>query len=133
MTSTDIGVSEEPAPGAGLSLQLTGAGSSAADFTWTAGAADSFGSVNAGQSFLSTTGTGHLRVDDARVAEGDSGTSNLVFTVHRAGGTALSATVDYAVNLDGTANARRSRDRRGAGRHAHLCAGRVFASRSSSR
>lgn len=105
LTSTDIGVAESPAPGTGFSLQLKGSGSSAGDFTWTAPSADSFGSVNAGQSFLSATGTGHLRVNDARVVEGDSGTSNLVFTVNRAGGTANAATVDYAVHLDGTANA----------------------------
>lgn len=104
VTSTDIGVTEEPAPAAGLSLQLKGSGSSAADFAWADSADDSFGSLNDGQSFLSATGTGHLRVGDARVVEGDSGTTNLVFTVNRAGGTALAATVDYTVNLDGTAN-----------------------------
>lgn len=102
-TSTDIGVTEEPAPAAGLSLQLKGTGSSAADFAWVDASDDSFGSLNAGQSFLSATGTGHLRIGDTRVVEGDSGTTNLVFTVNRAGGTALAATVDYAVNLDGTA------------------------------
>lgn len=102
-TSTDIGVTEEPAPAAGLSLQLKGSGSSAADFAWADASDDSFGSLNAGQSFLSATGTGHLRIGDARVVEGDSGTTNLVFTVNRAGGTALAATVDYEVNLDGTA------------------------------
>ncbi|MGK6319449.1 Calx-beta domain-containing protein [Sphingomonas sp. DT-204] len=105
VTSTDIGVSEDPAPGAGLSLQLVGTGSSAADFTWVEGADDSFGSVNADQTFLPPTGTGHLRIGDARTVEGDDGTSNLVFTVHRAGGTALAASVDYAVSLDGTATA----------------------------
>ena len=105
VTSTDIGVSEEPAPGVGLSLQLKGAGSGAADFAWAAASAGSFGAVNAGQSFLSATGTGRLSVGDARVVEGDDGVSNLVFTVRRAGGTALVATVDYAVNLDGTATA----------------------------
>ncbi|MCU6454123.1 lamin tail domain-containing protein [Sphingomonas sp. A2-49] len=105
MTSTDIGVAEEPAVGIGQSLQLKGSGSSAADFTWSAASADSFGTLNAGQSFLSATGTGRLRIDDARVVEGDGGVSNLVFTVHRAGGSALSASVAYAVNLDGTATA----------------------------
>nr|WP_294812602.1 cadherin domain-containing protein [uncultured Sphingomonas sp.] len=104
-TSTDIGVTEEPAPAAGLSLQLKGSGSSAADFAWADASDDSFGSLNAGQSFLPATGTGHLRIGDARVVEGDSGTTNLVFTVNRAGGSALAASVDYAINLDGTATA----------------------------
>jgi VCBS repeat-containing protein len=104
MTSTDIGVAEVPAPGVGFSLQLTGTGSTAADFTWQTPADDSFGSVNQGQSFLSATGTSHIRIDDAQVVEGDNGTQSLVFTVHRAGGQAASASVDYAVNLDGTAD-----------------------------
>jgi predicted extracellular nuclease len=105
VTSTDIGVSEEPAPGIGLSLQLVGTGSSAADFTWVEGAAQSFGSVNTGQSFLPATGDSHLRIDDAKVIEGDSGTTNLVFTVHRSGGQASAASASYTVNLDGTATA----------------------------
>jgi len=104
-TSTDIGVAEEPVPGLGFSLQLKGAGSSAGDFSWTAATADSFGQVNAGQTFLPANGTGVLRVADARVAEGDDGTTDLVFTVRRAGGQAGEASVAYVVNLDGTANA----------------------------
>lgn len=104
MTSTDIGVAQEPAPGAGLTLQLTGAGSSAADFSWTASSAGSFGSLNAGQSFLPADGPSHLRIDDARIVEGDDGTANMVFTVHRAGGQANAVSVDYAVVLDGTAS-----------------------------
>ncbi|HVJ02623.1 MAG TPA: Calx-beta domain-containing protein [Sphingomonas sp.] len=105
LTSTDIGVSQDPAPAAGLSLQLKGAGSSAADFAWTDSSAASFGSLNAGQSVLSADGPSHLRIDDARVAEGDGGTTNLVFTVHRAGGHANVASVDYSVLLNGTADA----------------------------
>jgi len=104
-TSTDIGVAEEPVPGLGFSLQLKGTGSSAGDFTWTAATADSFGQVNAGQSFLPADGTGLLRVADARVAEGDSGATDLVFTVRRAGGQAGEASVAYTVNLDGSATA----------------------------
>ncbi|WP_375401989.1 Calx-beta domain-containing protein [uncultured Sphingomonas sp.] len=104
LTSTDIGVAEEPAPGVGLSLQLKGSGSSAADFTWTTASDDSFGQVNAGQTFLSPTGTGQLRVGDAQVTEGDSGTRALTFVVSRAGGTASAASVDYQITF-GTADA----------------------------
>ncbi|MBK8195329.1 MAG: T9SS type A sorting domain-containing protein [Lewinellaceae bacterium] len=50
MTSSDIGVAEEPAPAIGLSLQLTGAGQQYGNFTWTGPAAQSPGSLNAGQS-----------------------------------------------------------------------------------
>ncbi|WP_246171468.1 Ig-like domain-containing protein [Sphingobium limneticum] len=105
MTSTDIGVAQEPAPGVGLSLQLTGAGSSAADFSWTAGSAQSFGALNAGQSFLPADGPSHVRISDARVVEGDDGVSNMVFTVQRAGGQINAVSVDYAVLLNGTADA----------------------------
>lgn len=105
VTSTDIGVSEDPAPAAGLSLQLSGTGSGAADFAWVAAADDSFGALNAGQSFLPATGEGHVRIDDAQVVEGDGGVANLVFVVRRAGGSASAASVDYAVALDGTADA----------------------------
>jgi predicted extracellular nuclease len=105
LVSTDIGVAEDPAPAVGLSLQLKGSGSSAADFTWTAASDDSFGAVNDGQSFLSPTGTAHYRADDAQAVEGNGGTSALTFTVHRAGGFAGAGSVDYAIAFDGTATA----------------------------
>ncbi|MBB4153979.1 hypothetical protein GGQ80_001885 [Sphingomonas jinjuensis] len=119
MTSTDIGVSEESVT-PGLSLQLTGEGAIGADFTWTQASPNSFGSnyvadarvsqgqlvgaVNAGQSFLPANGTGFVRISDARVNEGDSGTSALTFTVTRSGGSAAAGSVDYALNLDGSAD-----------------------------
>ncbi|MES2443844.1 MAG: Calx-beta domain-containing protein [Pseudomonadota bacterium] len=104
-TSTDIGVSESPAPGVGFSLQLTGTGSTYNDFTWQNPADDNFGTINAGQSFLPAVGTSHIRVEDASAAEGNSGTTNISFTVHRAGGQAAAASVNYTVVLDGDANA----------------------------
>ena len=51
MTSTDIGVFETNDPSAGLSLQLSGTGTSAVDFAWQAPAAESFGACNTGQTF----------------------------------------------------------------------------------
>jgi predicted extracellular nuclease len=54
MSSTDIGVSEASSTPAGDSLQLTGTGSTAADFTWAAAQPSTFGATNAGQSFAST-------------------------------------------------------------------------------
>ncbi len=105
MMSTDIGVAEDPAPGAGYSLQLVGSGSSYEDFSWRSAAADNFGSVNAGQDFLSPNLPGELRVSDTTVTEGDSGETLVTVTVRRAGGTALNASVDYALVLDGTADA----------------------------
>ena len=54
MSSTDIGVSEGSSTPAGSSLQLTGTGSMAGDFTWAAAQANTFGATNTGQSFAST-------------------------------------------------------------------------------
>ncbi len=50
-TSVDIGVAEGSDTPAGFSLQLTGSGTTYADFAWSAPSDDSFGQPNAGQSF----------------------------------------------------------------------------------
>lgn len=104
MTSTDIGVLESSGP-VGQSLQLTGAGAVAGDFAWQEDSASSFGSLNAGQTIIGDFDTGLVSVADVSVAEGDSGTTALTFTVHRAGGLGQSAGVDYTIALDGTADA----------------------------
>jgi hypothetical protein len=103
--SMDIGVSEDPAPGAGLSLQLTGAGASYTDFTWQPASSQSFGQVNGGQNFIAGDATGLVSITDAQIAEGDSGNSQMLLTVHRAGGLDQSASVDWTLNFDGTASA----------------------------
>ena len=69
----------------GQSVQLSGSGASYADFTWTAPAANTFGSVNAHQNFIGGNATGLVSIADAQVKEGDSGTTQLLVTVHRAG------------------------------------------------
>ncbi|WP_420456115.1 CHRD domain-containing protein [Rubrivirga sp.] len=56
--STDIGVSEDPAPAAGQSLQLTGDGEEYEDFTWTGPATATRGQVNNGQTFEEGGGGG---------------------------------------------------------------------------
>ena len=58
LTSTDIGVAEGSNTAAGTSLQLTGTGESAADFSWTGSTEASFGQVNAGQIFGEGGGDG---------------------------------------------------------------------------
>ncbi len=50
--STDIGVSEDPAPDAGYSLQLIGAGAVFDDFSWASPGPNTFGAVNTGQTFV---------------------------------------------------------------------------------
>jgi len=104
VTSTDIGVSEDGSGAADQSLQLTGSGAAGADFTWQPDATSSFGSLNTGQTIIPDNATGQVSVSDVSVVEGNSGTTNMVFTIHRAGGLGSAATVDWAVALDGTAD-----------------------------
>ena len=102
LTSQDIGVSQTSAP-IGASLQLVGAGTGYADFEWRSSDDDSFGSVNAGQDFINGDVTGEVRVGDARVVEGDNGTTEMVFTVRRAGGQSTAASVEYLIGTSGSA------------------------------
>jgi uncharacterized protein len=103
MTSQDIGVFQAQAP-LGTSLQLTGTGSGYGDFSWGYDIPSTTSAANRGQSFLSGTDPGQIRIGNAQVVEGDSGTTNLVFTVSRAGGFASAASVSYTIGF-GTADA----------------------------
>lgn len=105
VTSTDIGVAEGGSDPIGNSLQLGGSGASAGDFAWAASAPGSFGSLNAGQTIIGDDATGLITATDAAVVEGDAGETMLVFTVRRAGGLGSEASVDYAIALDGSADA----------------------------
>ncbi|MES2902658.1 MAG: Calx-beta domain-containing protein, partial [Pseudomonadota bacterium] len=102
MTSINLPVSEESVT-PGTSLQLTGTGSSYADFTWTQGSTNTSSGANVGQSFLSGSDQGQIRIDNASVIEGNSGLSSLIFTVARAGGFDTAASVDYTISF-GTAD-----------------------------
>jgi Ca2+-binding RTX toxin-like protein len=104
MTSTDIGVFQGQAP-LGTSLSLTGAGSTYADFTWGFNVAGTSGGANTGQSFLSGTDQGQIRISDAAVVEGNSGTTTLTFTVSRSGGFATEASVAWTLDLGTSASA----------------------------
>ncbi len=104
MTSIDIGVSEEGVAD-GFSLQLTGDGTNYSDFSWAAAQQNTFGALNTGQNFLSATSPGFVRISDASVQEGNSGVTQMVFTVTRAGGGATAASVDYTLSLNGNADA----------------------------
>ncbi|MGB3167105.1 MAG: lamin tail domain-containing protein, partial [Alteraurantiacibacter sp.] len=95
LTSTDIGVAEDGGTPEGFSVQLTGSGNVAADFTWQNPSDDSFGAVNAGQDFTPANANGTLYVGDATVTEGDGGTTAITFDVFRVGGTSGEVTVDY--------------------------------------
>jgi predicted extracellular nuclease len=56
VTSVDVGVSELGTTPVGFSLQLTGTGSAAEDFTWTGPAPASPGAINTGQVLTSSPG-----------------------------------------------------------------------------
>ncbi len=103
LTSTDIGVSEDGTGAATSSLQVTGTGGGAADFTFQPSAPASFGRLNDGQIFIGPNGTGQVSIGDASVIEGDSGVQQIIFTVRRGGGSGQTASVDFAINFDGTA------------------------------
>jgi uncharacterized protein len=103
VTSTDIGVSEDGTGAATSSLQATGTGGGAADFVFQPSAPASFGMLNAGQIFIGPNGTGQVSIGDASVVEGDSGVQQIIFTVRRGGGSGQTASVDFAINFDGTA------------------------------
>jgi len=60
LISTDIGVAESSSTLPGQSLQLTGTGQFAEDFSWTGPVADSFGDCNAGQVFSGGSNSGQL-------------------------------------------------------------------------
>jgi predicted extracellular nuclease len=74
MTSTDIGVSEPGSTPIGSSLQLTGTGSMAGDFTWAAAQPNTFGATNAGQSFaiVATAFINELHYDNASTDTGEA-------------------------------------------------------------
>lgn len=55
LTSIDIGVSESSSTPIGYSLQLTGTGSISSDFSWVTAQANTFGTVNTGQIFPTST------------------------------------------------------------------------------
>ncbi|CAA9518026.1 MAG: Alkaline phosphatase [uncultured Sphingomonas sp.] len=103
MTSTDIGRFQTNAP-AGTSLQLVGTGSSAADFAWAYDVASTAGGANTGQSFLAGHDQGQIRILDAGTVEGTGGPTLLTFTLHRSGGFATEASVDYTLAFDGGAD-----------------------------
>ncbi|RMH37761.1 MAG: PEP-CTERM sorting domain-containing protein [Nitrospirae bacterium] len=56
LISSDIGLAESSGTPVGHSLQLTGTGNQASDFSWTV-SANTFGTINAGQTFAGTSGT----------------------------------------------------------------------------
>ncbi|RPJ28367.1 MAG: ExeM/NucH family extracellular endonuclease [Chloroflexi bacterium] len=90
ITSTDIGVSQVGTEVVGSSLQLTGAGDSYGDFTWTATAANTFGSPNTGQTFGG--------VDAAPTVSGttpSNGATNVAVTAN------IAVTFSEAVNVSG--------------------------------
>ncbi len=102
MSSTDVGVSESSSTPVGDSLQRTGSGTAAAEFTWTGPLGESPGQVNAGQSFggpppdttppdaptglVATAGDGVVDLDWADNTEGDLNGYNVLRSTSSGGG-----------------------------------------------
>ena len=76
LTSEDIGVDEQPAPPAGQSLQLKGAGTTYDDFAWTAPTPESPGDINDGQTFVGAPMAGGPIVVTTANDENDQGEPN---------------------------------------------------------
>ena len=77
----DIGVSQTGTEAAGLTLQLTGTGSAAADFAWSGPRAASRGRLNAGQTLTGTPAmTAAAQFVPSQVREGGGGTLHLTLT-----------------------------------------------------
>ena len=74
MSSADVGVSESSSTPVGFSLQLSGNGAEAADFTWQSPATDTPGSPNTGQTFDGCGGgcTGPEDCDDGVACTDDT-------------------------------------------------------------
>ncbi|WP_017326055.1 endonuclease/exonuclease/phosphatase family protein [Synechococcus sp. PCC 7336] len=69
LASTDIGVAESGTTPAGFSVQLTGIGLSADDFLFSPPSADSFGSINEGQTFAEPPPSAELGIFDIQGAD----------------------------------------------------------------
>lgn len=83
MTSTDIGVAESSSTPVGYSLQLTGTGTTYAEFSWAGAQPHTFGSLNAGQLFdadASTNPSGTGSADPASVEPGETTLLSVVVT-----------------------------------------------------
>ena len=68
--STDVGVDEDPAPAVGSSLQRTGDGDSASDFTWVGPLVNSSGVLNAGQTITTAVSFADVSTQDADAIPG---------------------------------------------------------------
>lgn len=102
LTAVDVGVSETSSTPIGASLGLTGTGTTYASFTWSVLSSATIGGINGGQSFGGSANPS-VTINDVSIAEGDSGTTTLTFTVTRSANTSA-FTVDYAT-ADGSATA----------------------------
>jgi len=88
MTSTDIVVSEEPAPASGQSLQLSGSGVSYDDFTWSGPSTSTFGSVNTGQTFTSEPPLPTLVINEIDYDQSGTDTAEFI-EIKNTGGSAV--------------------------------------------
>ncbi|MBL4656911.1 MAG: hypothetical protein JKX73_02845, partial [Flavobacteriales bacterium] len=81
LTSVDIGVSEQPAPPAGESLQLIGTGSTYPDFTWTGPTGKSPDLINNGQRIYDSGDTNLAFVFGVQTVVESAGTASVDVTI----------------------------------------------------
>ena len=96
LTSTDIGVSEGSATILGNSLQLVGTGTAYEDFAWATDQPQTFGSINAGQSF-GASGVAVLVINE--VDYDQSGTDAAEFVEIKNIGTTAADLSEYTLEL----------------------------------
>ncbi|NJL87647.1 MAG: endonuclease [Leptolyngbyaceae cyanobacterium SM1_1_3] len=114
LISTDIGVSEAASTPVGFSLQLTGAGTQASDFTWSEAAVATSGAFNSGQLFGAAGGPAdpvinefvfnHVGSDNREFAEvfGDANTDYSGFSLLQIEGDGSAAGIIDSVSAVGS-------------------------------
>jgi uncharacterized protein len=94
LTSTDVGVSQPSSTPVGASLQLTGTGSVATDFSWVSTTEHTAGAVNTGQTFVTAPPPNQPIVpvcEDLTVARGEA--DSVTLSASDADGTVVDATI----------------------------------------
>ena len=119
LTSTDIGIAQAGTEPVGSSLSLTGTGGTYGSFSWTATASNSFGSVNAGQTFSTsslaepaatcppalTVSQGTAGAADVSATDADSTIESIAITSAEVEGISLTDHADGTATLDVAASA----------------------------
>lgn len=100
MTSTDIGVSETGSEPLGQSLQLTGTGTTYADFSWSSPAPNTFGAINTGQTFQEVVNAPVVASCGAPLSTLEGQAASRQVSANDADGTVISILIDNITPTD---------------------------------